>query len=150
ALHDASGGRPWVEIAADGETAQYQVSISPNGDYEITDRAGTPYANTRPALRVADADAAESGGRRLVHLAKYHATQQLSNEDAASPLKGKLAVGLLGVQQNYDPVDKPAPQRFSTSEYIVTAGEWTFLWIKNNSGAVLNVTVLDLQPDWGI
>jgi hypothetical protein len=149
-LHDASGGRPWVELAADGESAQYQVSINAKAEYEIADRTGAPYINMRPALRIVDADAAAGVVRRLVHLAKYHATQQLSNEESSWSLKDKLEVKLLGVQQDYDPVDKPAPQPFTTAENIIAAGAWTFLSIKNHTPAILNITVLDLQPDWGI
>jgi hypothetical protein len=69
---------------------------------------------------------------------------------------------LAGVQKDYDPVDKPAPQPFADAGNtpVLEPSEWTFLRIKNllpkvddrnnPSRNVLNVTVLDLQPDWGI
>jgi hypothetical protein len=45
--------------------------------------------------------------------------------------------------------DKPAPQPLAQGAPL-QAGEWTFLKISNNSNQVLNVTVLDLRPNWSI
>jgi hypothetical protein len=56
------------------------------------------------------------------------------------------------VQVDYEPGEQPVPQPFSdeNNRYTVKDGEWTFLRIHNNHSNVLNITVLDLQPDWGI
>jgi len=90
--------------------------------------------------------------RRLVHLAKYRAVQELDNFDANSPLKGELKVELAGVQEDYDAADRPEPKPFADPAGVPTlkVGWWTFLRIRNDSSQVLNIAVLDLQPDWGI
>jgi hypothetical protein len=66
------------------------VSANDKGEYEIWDCAGIPIVNVRPALWVDVAGSAASVVQCLVHLAKYHATQQLRNQDDTSPLKEKL------------------------------------------------------------
>src|SRR5262249_31289270 len=48
--------------------------------------------------------------------------------------------------------DKPEPQPLDAPANVPTldVDTWVCLWIKNTSSKSLNVTVLDLQPDWGI
>ncbi len=57
--------------------------------YEICDRAGEPIV-LRPAIEVSDSEAADKLVKRLVHLAKYQAAEELDNHDANSELKGKI------------------------------------------------------------
>jgi hypothetical protein len=60
-------------------------------------------------------------------------------------------VELAGSQERYDPVDGAQPVPFEPGAIPdVRAGSWIFLRIRNASSKVLNVTVLDLQPDWGV
>src|SRR5206468_3396305 len=88
---DALPGYGWVELAAGGSQADFVVSLSKDGtEYEICDGGGVPLANLRPALRVEDQSAAETVVKRLVHLAKFRAVQDLDNFDQSSPLFGKL------------------------------------------------------------
>lgn len=101
-------GNGWVELVSGNETADYQVIINRNGEYEICDPSTTPIANLRPTLKIGELDAAASVIKRLVHLAKYRATQQLNNYYHRSNLPGtKLAFTLevIGKQSNYDPVE---------------------------------------------
>ena len=69
-----------------------------------------------------------------------------------SPLVRKLVVELMGKQPQYDPADAPDPLPFDDPGHSPTlkVDEWTFVRIRNESSQVLNVTVLDLQPDWGV
>lgn len=145
-------GKNFVSLAGSHDTTDYQVAVTPKGNYEIWDPAGVPIVNLRPALHVAKNGAAEQVVQRLVHLTKYRNVQQLDNADVFSPLRGKLIVELVGKQEAYDPVDRPEPQPFDDpgNTPIIKPGEWTFLRIKNTSRHVLNVTVLDLGPDWSI
>jgi hypothetical protein len=66
-----------------------------------------------------------------------------------------------GKQADYDPADPPEAQPFDATggTPVLAPGEWLFVRIKNTlpkvPGApaatnVLNITALDLQPDWGI
>ncbi|MGI8501610.1 MAG: caspase family protein [Hassallia sp.] len=129
-------GKGWVELVSEGE--HYQVAINALGEYEICDRNGTPFPNLRPAVLVSDRDAAESVVKRLVHLTKYQAAQELDN---LSVLTNKLVVQL--TDKDKKPLSDPTKQ-------TLQAGENTFLHIKNESDKDLNVVVMDLQSDWAI
>lgn len=148
-------GKGWIELVSGNETADYQVTINPNGEYEICDPSGVPIINLRPALKVGESDAATGIIKRLLHLAKYRATQQLDNYYHRSNLPGsKLAFSLevVGKQINYDPAEEPQPQPFDNPGDIPTikVDEWLFVRLRNDSSQALNVTVINLQPDWGI
>ncbi|GAB1539328.1 hypothetical protein NUACC21_19940 [Scytonema sp. NUACC21] len=154
-------GKGWIELVSDEvgdnkkETAHYFVTINNNGEYEICDRAGTPYANMQPPLEVSDPNAAASVIERLVHLAKYHATEGLDNFDKSNPLMGKLTVEWIGKLQDYDPVDPISPDSDlepldAPDNPTVNVGEWIFLRIRNEYSTPLNVAVLSLSSDWSI
>ncbi len=145
---EASG---WVEPAADAESPRYQVALNEKGEYELWDGSGAPIP-LRPVLKPGNPDAAAGVVRRLDHLAKYHAVLRLDNHDERSPLARKLVVEVVGKQQDYDPVDAPEWEPFDEPGHtpVLTVGEWTFLRIRNDAAQVLNVAMLDLQPDWGI
>ena len=141
-----------MEEAPDGVAADYQVSVSQEGDeFEILDPEGKKFPNLRPALK-ATTENAEKIVQRLVHLSKYHLVQQIHNFDSLSRLSGKLLVELFKAPENYRRGDKPDPQAFDSpgNAPVVEVGEKLFLHIKNNSSQVLNVAALDLQPDWAI
>ncbi|MEO1375302.1 MAG: hypothetical protein AAFW70_13470, partial [Cyanobacteria bacterium J06635_10] len=146
----------WIEeLASADENADYQICLNNNGEYEICDPSGTPIKNIRPAVKFNDADAAITVVKRLIHLAKYRAVQQLDNYYHKSNLPGhKLAftVELVGKQTNYDPAEKPEPQPISHPGNTpqIKVGEWIFIRIRNDSSQSLNVTVLALQNDWSI
>ncbi|GAA6618389.1 caspase family protein [Scytonema sp. NUACC26] len=148
-------GNGWVELVSGNETADYQVTVNRNGEYEICDPSTTPIANLRPPLKIGELDAAASIIKRLVHLAKYRATQQLNNYYHRSNLPGtKLAFTLemIGKQSNYDPVEPPEPQPFDDPGNTPTlkVNEWVFIRLRNDSSQPLNVTILNLKPDFGI
>jgi hypothetical protein len=128
------------------------VAVNAAAEYEIWDPTGGAIANLRPALKIGEATAAGDVARRLIHLSKYHAVQQLANHDPLSPLARKLEVELVGKIADYDPAD-PFEDYDALDEPggtpTVTVGEWVGLRIKNASTRKLNVTVFDLQPDYG-
>jgi uncharacterized protein YbdZ (MbtH family) len=154
------GGSGFLRLAADAEPVDFQVIVNDRSQYEIWDPAGAEIANLRPPIEAGERDAAARVVQRLVHLAKYRNVQELDNRDAMSPLARKLVVELAGVQSDFDPVDPPNPKPFGDpgNTPTITEGEWTFLRIRNqlppgdpdDPARILNVTVLDLQPDWGI
>jgi hypothetical protein len=148
----AQEGHGWVELVRDGDTADYQVAITPEAIYDIRDPAGFPFPNLRPPIAVADADGAERLVRRLVHLSRYQAVLQLDNYDTISPLAGRLTVELFRAQPGYQPGDRPAPQPLDEPGNTPTlaVGDWLFMCVRNASPEVLNVVVLDLEPGWGI
>lgn len=153
AVEQALQGNGWVEAAAPGGQVDYNVALNEQGEYEIWDRAGYTIANLRPPVKPDAMDAAATIVRRLVHLAKYNAVKQLSNADPRSPLARKLEVELVGKRAQYDPADPFEPEQPLTEPGrtpTLTIGEWTGLRIKNNAQQRLNITVFDLQPDWGV
>jgi len=142
-------GGSFLQLAADGQRADFLVTVSERGEFIIGDASGTPLRHLRPGLNFTDVSAPLYLFECLVHLAKYLNVHELDNCDPFSPLRRTLAAELLGVQVDYVIGDKPAPQPLAQGTLLKT-GEWTFLKISNNSTQVLNVTVLNLRPNWSI
>jgi hypothetical protein len=142
----------WIE-AASGPSDAADFVVRPSDDqsrYLICDSDAQPLS-LRPEIGLRDGDAAKTIVKRLVHLAKYRSVQDLQNNDALSPLKGKIVARLLGVQDDYTEGDKPKPKPIPAGQpATLRPGQWTFLSIENKSGQEVNVAVLDLQPNWGI
>jgi len=149
-VNNRAGG--FVTIPHEGEAADFQVAVNSREEYEIWDSAGNLISNLRPALGIKEPDAPVRLVQRLVHLSRYRNVQELDNHDTLSPLARRLVVELVGKQEDFDPVDRPDPQPFNDSGNtpVLKEGEWTFLRIENKTQKVLNITVLDLQPDRGI
>jgi len=153
-------GNGWVELGAekvtedDVEEMAYQVVLNNQGEYEICDRTGHSYKNIAP-VKVSAPDAATTVVKRLVHLAKYHATAELDNRDKSSPLADKLVLKWLGTSDAYGPEDDIPPESQlkklpDPSNPTFIAGEYVFLSIQNTYSQALNVAVLDLASDWSI
>jgi len=165
AVQVALTGNGWLELVGEEETADYLVDVRKITSateaetcqvgideviYQICDRTGAPIV-LRPVIRVRENNAPQKVVKRLVHLTKYQGIQELDNHDASSPLRGKVVVELLGTQKDYDPADKLEPELFADPNYPeMKAGEYLLLEIHNNYSDVINVAVLDLQPDWAI
>jgi hypothetical protein len=149
AVREALVDNGWV-VELKGELADqeahYQVAVGRNGEYEIC--IGMPIENLRPPLPISDPSSAATVVKRLVHLAKYQAVQELDNP--TSKLTAALEVELL-TQPNWQPGTRIAAQPFpDPSNITVKAGDITFLRIKNTSPQSLNVAVLDIEPTWAI
>ena len=149
AVESALIGNGWVELAQEDEAADFIIDAD-EFNYQISDRTGSQIV-LRPLLKVNEFDSAQILVKRLVHLAKYQSIQELDNHDANSPLRGKIAVELLGTQADYEPGDLPQIKPFTDpSQPEVKSGEYFFFKIRNDYSDVVNVAVLNLQPDWGI
>ena len=148
-----AGGSGWVELSPD-KPAHFLVTIKPEDDtYEICDKDGVPIKNLRPPLKADDPASAAKVVSRLVHLAKYRATQELENFDATSPLCGKLVVEWIGWQDKYVKGRRPTPQPFDVREGRIPtlkAGQTAWLRIRNDFTRDLNIVVLDLESNWAI
>lgn len=142
-------GAGFVRLAGEDDAVDLQVALSEKGEcYEIWDRKGTAIPNLRPAIETTDANAAEGVTKRLVHLAKYLNVQALSSPDPAT--SRRLRVELIG------------PPRGGESGQTATYPPDTKVTLRvhntlppnrddiNDPTRILNVTVLDLRPDWGI
>lgn len=146
AVEEALAGNGWLKLADAQQKEDYQVAVNQKGEYEIC--TGTPIENLTPALKIDDSDAPQQVVKRLVHLVKYQAIQQLSNQ--FSDLTSKLEVELL-TQPNWRRGMSKKPQPFpDPTNLVVKSGEYAFLRIKNISSQVLNVAVLDLESNWAV
>ena len=146
ALEEALAGNGWLKLADAQQKEDYLVAVNQKGEYEIC--IGTPIENLTPALNIDDSDAPQKVVKRLIHLVKYQAIQQLSNQ--FSDLTNKLEVELL-TQPNWRLEMPKKPQPFSEpTNLVVKSGEYAFLRIKNTSSQVLNIAVLDLEPNWAV
>ena len=132
---------------------EYQIIINSKGEYEIWDPAGVLIPNLNPSIRVTESNSAERVVSRLVHLAKYNHIQQLNNYD--DPLTyddKKLVIKLFQYQDNFESKNNSELIPIESIGNITTLniGERVVARIYNNSLQPLNITALDLQPDWGI
>ena len=85
-----------------------------------------------------DSNAPETVVKRLVHLAKYQGTAELDNPN--SNLSKYLEIELL--DENKQPFPDP-------NNIILESGT-VCLRIKNNYSRSLNISILNLEPTWGI
>jgi hypothetical protein len=139
-----------VHVAREGEIVDFQVAVNDRHEIEIQDPTGVPVPDLGPRLLAQDPAAARETVARLVHLTRFRFVRELDNVD---PRRPGLDVELLGVQAGYDPAYRPDPRPGSGGSALEMAmGEWTFLRITNRDSLrrVLNIAILDLQPDWGI
>jgi len=147
----------FVRLAASGETADFQVAITPENAYVIRDGTGQPLPNLDPVPINNPGEIAY----RLIHLTKYHNILNLGSPDALSRLAGKLEVKLMAAPDQ--PFDSPGGiPTIKSREQIY------YLHIRNlfepmdsppsDAGwyiealrlRTMNITVLNLDPEWGI
>jgi hypothetical protein len=146
AVEEALAGNGWLKLADAQQKEDYQVAVNQHGEYEIS--VGMPIENLHPAQKIEDSEAPHKVVQRLVHLAKYQAVHELSNQ--FSDLTNQLEVELL-TQPNWRPGMLKKPQPFTDpTNLVVKSGEYAFLRIKNTSSQELNVAVLDLEPTWAV
>lgn len=144
--------KSFVYLVTQESDADFVVAVGESGEYVIREASGREVLNLHLALE----DMAYYEPARLIacltHLAKYYNVMELDNWDAQSPLARKLSLEVQGIQPDYVPGEKPSFQTCDALEGApkLRVGEWLFLGIRNNHSQVLNVTVLDLQHDWGI
>jgi|GEM_PF-172128 len=142
----------WVRLTADDEEADLQVAINGRGEYEIWDPDGRVVPNLRPVLEGADQNNAAKVMRRLVHLTKYRNVRLIDNTDPSSTLARKLIIelGTRKPPENGEEGVGTFGEPFGLRSRPLSVGEVVFLRVKNLSKKAINVTVLDLRPDWGI
>lgn len=141
-------GQKWITLAEDeGEAADLQVAVNFNHEYEVWEPTGRIIDNLRPALRIDDDGAAAKLAGRLVHLTKFQHVKLIENASHSSPLAHALA--LRWEVRKPDGQFEAAPKG-PGGEFVVDHGDKLFLTVENKSSQPLNVSVLDLQPDWGV
>lgn len=90
--HPALASSAWAAEADEGRAIEVQVGLKQSENqvwYELWDRTGKPIPNLRPDLEAA-APAAGEIVKRLEHLSRYRAVEQLECYEGTSPLAGKV------------------------------------------------------------
>lgn len=142
-------GLGFVAVAT-GEESDFLLSIGQQQEYIIGDATGAPLPNLRRAIAVKEQDAAKKLVQRLVHLAKYYNVRELPPPD----LNGteKLQITLTSLSGNGEAIQEAG------GVPIFKPGDKVKLVVKNNQqpgevndpARVLNITILDLAPDWSV
>jgi hypothetical protein len=142
----------YITLSTNGAAADFAVDVDQAHEYVLSATFNGESQRVSTPAHVDKDNAAATVIERLEHMAKYLNVYDLQNHDPISPLRKKVSLELLGVQDEYLPGNKPGPQPLpndqTTPEF--KTGQWTFLKIKNDSTQVLNITVLDLRPNWSI
>jgi hypothetical protein len=91
---------------------------------------------------------------RLIHLTKYSNIQRIENSDPASPLSRNVIAEVFKAPAGFEFGNRPThldPVTITDGNAkIAKEGQKLLLRIRNNTDKVLNFTVFDLQPDWGV
>jgi hypothetical protein len=142
----AEAGKGFVTIAGADQQVDFLVAANAQGEFELWDPAETALPTLRPALRVAEPGALSRLVGRLVHLAKYRNVQALEMPDptAMQWLQVELASETAAGSADETPVFRPGDRVTLKITNLQAPGT------ANDPAHILNITVLDLQPDWGI
>lgn len=157
------GEGSFVRLATAAQTADFHITVDKASNYVIGDSANAALPNLRPALPISDPQSAQTVVTRLTHLTQYRNVRELANYEESSPLSNKLRVEAFHLPADYQRGDKPEPILFdlTAGPPTVKAGEYFGIRVKNLLPELppvgadpvrndLNITILDLQPDWGI
>ena len=139
-------GKGFITVATDAKS-DFQVAINEQQAFEIWDAAGAPLPNLRPAISISEADALPRLVQRLVHLAKYANVRDLSAPSANAPQKLEATLSALDGDISSTggaPIFAPNKKVKLVIRNTQTPGA------VNDPALILNVTLLDLAPDWSI
>lgn len=143
-------GHRWIEFCwktEKDENVDYFVSLNYEGEYWILNANREPIKNLLFPIRIDESEAIKSLINRLIHVARYESILELDNEDAFSPLNnGQLKVEVVKSVKRQPVVlnvDGKVPVLEEDEEDVK-------LVIRNKSKVTLNISVLNLQPDFMI
>lgn len=129
----------WIKIAEEGEGADFQVAVNLDNEYEVWEPSGQIISNLRPAVKTTAQDAAKTIADRLVHLVKYNNIKLIENSASTSPLARQIELSV---------AEEKA--KGPGGAIVLDEGEKLTFVIRNTSSQALNITVLDMQPDWSV
>jgi hypothetical protein len=147
----------FLQIATAGEAASFQVAVTAEDAYVIRDVAGNLLPNLPPAPISDPVEVVE----QLIHLARFHNVLELTSTDAQSRLSGRLEVTLM--ESPEQPFRAPGGiPRVKSGEQIyylrirnlfepmASPPSDAPAYIEEMRRRTLNITVLNLSPDWSI
>lgn len=133
AAHAAADFADFVEWVGKDEPVDFIIAAV-DGYYEIWDPAGEPIPRINPPLALDDQQAAERVIERLIHLTRYRNVQRLANTGSQSRRAPQITFEWIGVP----------------SDHTFADGDEARLLVRNDSRKEVEITVLDLAPDWSI
>lgn len=143
-------GGGYVHPSMPDEAADFQVTVNERGEYLVLDSGLSLVPNLGRALSAADGASAAKLVERLIHLAKYQNLRELENRDEQSALAHCFSAELVRPRAprggNGGASAEPSP----SPAHALRAGDWISLRLRNASQQTVNVTVLDLRPDWSV
>jgi hypothetical protein len=143
----AAQGKGFVAVAT-GKRTDFQVATNPGGEFELWDAAGAPLPNLRPSIRTDAPDALDRLVARLVHLAKFYNVRDITSPDANAA--SKLHVTLASLSGDAEQHAGGAPIFRPEEKIKLTVHNTQLPGAPNDPTRILNITVLDLAPDWSI
>lgn len=151
------GENRFVRLAAEGENAHFLVAVTGKNTYELRDSQGQPI----PYLPVAAIDNPAEIAYQLTHLTKYLNVMALNNPNLVSSLAGKLEVTLMETPERafHAPGGIPTVKSGEDIYYLRIRNSFEPLpgppsdapgYIEQTRRRTLNITVLNLSPEWEI
>ena len=133
--HQNNRIRDFLQWSEPNDDSDFIVAANGSGEFEIWDSAGKLIPRITPPLLLNDTDAPRKLVARLIHLTRYRNVQKLANGDSRAEEVPNIEFKWLDV----------------AADHTFVAGETARLFIQNNSpSANVEITVLDLAPDWSI
>ncbi|HEX7316928.1 MAG TPA: caspase family protein [Pyrinomonadaceae bacterium] len=140
----------WLLRAGLGEASDFQVVVNAAAEYELWDPLGNVIPRLGPGLKVADPASPSKLLSRLIHLTKYRNVRLIDNDELSSGLAQALICEASRKATTPAPGEQARPLDAPGHTPTLRPGEWLFLRLKNNSNRALNITILDLRPNWSI
>lgn len=145
----AEFGSGFIRLAGKKEAVDFQVALDETGALvEIWDRKGTALPNLRPPVKADDPGVAERIAKRLVHLTKYFNVQALTapESEEGQLLRVELLPPSAEGKESGPPVYPPETKVTLKVTNALTPNPDDI----NDPTRILNITILNLQADWGI
>jgi hypothetical protein len=130
------------------ERIDFQVATDEQGNYAIWDAAGADIPNLRPPLAANDPTAVETLVQRLVHLAKYNNVRDLTAPAGNTDKKLRVELTPIHGDPTRDAGGAPIYKPGDKVKLVVTNTQTP--GAANDPARILNITILDLAPDWSI
>lgn len=143
-------GGGYLRLAPPDEDTDFHVSVNERGEYVVLDASLRPVPNIGPALSAADGARTAQLVERLIHLAKYLNLRELQNPDGHSAFAHYFTAELVRPPAARAAVRGAYAEAEPVGSRALGVGEWVSLRVRNGGGQPLNVTVLDLRPDWSV
>ncbi|KAK6524474.1 hypothetical protein TWF281_011382 [Arthrobotrys megalospora] len=140
-----------VNLATAPVSAFFRVHLK-NGNYVVLDSKDRPLRNIVPPLPIQVKDSAEKLADWMIHLAKYYNILEIENIEIDSSEWLSASIGKKPSVFPSEPrLVKDPPRPFQSRKYHeMDASDELLLKVKNDSGRLLYLTIMNLDSDWAV